>query len=160
MTETTPTQTPQIIKPNWTKIAELQVSAQPSDGGIWQCACQYVQGPALLKIEAGGEWSYSTALTKGCSPNGDLGSALEPKNCVHEKSPVGALIGRIGGGISDKDATSVFSVGTLCIRKLTTEVGPLFLAINDMWNGFGDNNGSLTVTVSLAEDVVKRTTVA
>lgn len=142
-----------MTEPNWTQIAKFDVSAKPVDGAVWQCACPYVEGPGLLKIEAKGGWKYST--TEPCPPNGDLGSALDPKNCIHEKSAVGALIGRIGGSVADKDPISVFSVGALCVRKLDKEVGPLLLAINDSWTGFDDNEGTLEVVVFFAAYAVK-----
>jgi len=136
-------------EPTWMEPTSVNIRAHPDDG-VWQQALPYVEGPALLKIEAVGQWNYSTQFARPCSANGDLLSPLDPKRCIHEKSPVGALIGRIGGSIADKDATAIFVVGSLCVRKLEMEsTGPLFLTINDMWNGFGDNSGELTVNIYL-----------
>jgi len=100
-----------------------------------------------LKIVAEGEWAYSTNFANPCSANGDLNAVIDSKKCIHEKSPVGALIGKIGGSAADKDVT-VFTVGEFCVHKIEDQTaGPLFLTINDTWNGFEDNAGELTVIV-------------
>jgi hypothetical protein len=148
-----------MSEPSWTELANnIIISANPDDG-IWQRACDYVEGPGLLKIEATGTWKYLNIEPQPCSPNGDRESTLDDENNIHGKSPRGALIGRIGGSIADRDTASVFAVGSFCVRKLDKEAGPLFLTINDAWNGFDDNDGELTVKVSFAAQVVKATTV-
>jgi hypothetical protein len=135
-----------MTEPTWTNLTSVTIQARPTDG-VWQQAFAHVEGPALLKIEASGQWVYSNLFGNPCSANGDLSSPLDPKRCIHDKSPVGALIGRIGGSIADKDPTSIFVVGSLCVHKLEKEAGPLYLTINDMWNGLGDNSGELTVKI-------------
>jgi hypothetical protein len=136
-----------MTEPSWTELSEATIKARPEDG-VWQQALPYVEGPGLLKIEATGQWVYAAQFARPCSANGDLLSPLDPKRCIHEKSPVGALIGRIGGSIADKDTAAIFVVGTLCVRKLEKDTaGPLFFAINDMWNGFGDNSGELKIKI-------------
>jgi hypothetical protein len=148
-----------MSEPNWTELANnITVSAKPKDC-IWQCAYPYVEGPGLLKIEATGTWKYLNTNPQPCSPNGNLESPQDGQNYIHGKSPQGALIGRIGGSIADRDTTSVFAVGSFCVRKLDKEAGPLFLTINDAWNGFDDNDGELTVNVFFAAQLVKATTV-
>jgi hypothetical protein len=138
-----------MIEPTWTELTTTSIKAQPDDG-IWQQG-PYVKGPALLKIEANGQWNYSTRFGRLCSANGDLLSLLDPKRCIHDKSPVGALIGRIGGSIADRDPTYIFLIGSVCLRKLDKDTeGPLFLTINDMWTGFADNSGALTVKIYFA----------
>jgi hypothetical protein len=148
-----------MIKPDWIELAnDIPISAKPKDC-IWQCAYSYIEGPGLLKIEATGTWKYLNTAPQPCSPNGDLESPLDGQNNLHGKSPLGALIGRIGGSIADRDTTSVFAVGSFCVRKLDKEAGPLFLTINDAWNGFDDNEGTLTIKLSFAAQIVKATTV-
>jgi hypothetical protein len=137
--------------PTWTSLEKnIRIKAQPADG-IWQTALDYVQGPLLLKIVANGTWTYSSKFAGACSPNGDVLSPLDNKGCIYEKAPVGALIGRIGGSIASKEPEGVFVVGSFCVRKLdAASVGPLFLTINDKWNGFGDNEGEITVEIEFA----------
>jgi hypothetical protein len=138
--------------PNWTELTGIPpIKANPGSGICWTKAYDHVQGPALLKIVATGEWYYSTKFNLACSANGDLMSPLNPTRCIYEKSPVGALIGKIAGSVADKDSSSVFVVGSECVRKLDQERGPLFLTINDMWTGFGDNYGELNVQIFLAQ---------
>ncbi len=136
--------------PSWNKVSEKKIKAQP-EKGIWQLAYDYIEGPALLKIEATGEWNYSVNYAGTCSANGELASVIDPKRCIHESSPVGALIAKIGGSTADRTA-SVFTVGELCVRKVDNDTsGPLFLTINDVWDGLGDNEGELTVTISIGK---------
>ena len=132
--------------PQWTDLDTVKVKAKP-EGSIWQSAWAFVQGPALLKMEATGQWEYSK-FAKPCSPNGDLDSPLDNKGSVHEKA---ALIGRVGGSIADSEG--IFIVGTVCVHKLgKDDAGPLFLAINDKRSGFEDNSGELEVKISYAKD--------
>jgi hypothetical protein len=139
--------------PPWTPLADgIVIKAKPEDG-VWQKAFDYVQGPVVLRITATGTWGYSKFVTNRCTANGDLLSPLDTKGCVHEKAPVGALIGRIGGSIATKEPDGVFVVGSIYVRKLDQNTaGPLFLTINDKWNGFGDNDGELVVKIESAED--------
>jgi hypothetical protein len=143
-----------MSEPKWMPLTvNNPIKAKP-DSGVWQQACSYfLQGPALIKIEATGQWNYSRDFVPNpCSADGDVFSPFDSKRCIHENSPVGALIGRIGGSIADKDATSVFCVGSVCVRKLDKDTkGPLFLTINDMRTGFDDNSGDLTVNILYAE---------
>lgn len=135
--------------PQWTDLANVKIKAKP-EGSIWQLAWAFVQGPALLKMEATGQWEYSK-FAKPCSANGDLDSPLDNKGSVHEKAALGALIGRVGGSIADSDG--IFIVGSVCVHKLgKDDAGPLFLAINDKWNGFEDNSSELEVKISYAKD--------
>ena len=138
--------------PEWTSLQkDIRIKAQPADS-IWQKAYDYVEGPLLLKIVASGTWTYSSKFAGTCTSNGDVLSPLDNKGCIYEKAPVGALIGRIGGSIATKEPDGVFVVGSYCVHKLdATNAGPLFLTINDKWNGFGDNDGEITVEIEFAK---------
>jgi hypothetical protein len=141
--------TKMMATPTCMHLTKFNVKARPEDS-IWQLVYPFVQGPGLLKFEASGKWKYSD-FADPCSANGDLDSPLDNRGCVDEKSPLGALIGRIGGSIAASDG--VFIVGTVCVRKLGNDVaGPLFLAINDKRNGFGDNADELVVEIKYARD--------
>jgi hypothetical protein len=133
----------------WTELQKgLVVKAKPD--GLWTKG-PLIVGPTILKIEAKGTWRYSATFAEPCTADGDLTSPFDLKKCVWDKSPVGSLIGRIGGSSADKDPTYVFAVGTSCIRAIDQNTkGLLFLTINDMWVGFGDNSGELTVNVYFA----------
>lgn len=139
-----------MFEPTWSKPTTVTIQAKPSDG-VWQLAFSYVEGPTIIKIEAAGNWNYSPQFAAGpCSANGDLRSPFDPKKCICDKAPVGALIGRIGGSVADKDSASAFVVGSLFVRKLEKGSGPLYLTINDMWNGFGDNLDEIKVSISFS----------
>jgi hypothetical protein len=53
----------------WTEVKHgIEVPAMPE--GVWTPVFDYVRGPALIKIEATGEWRYSPS--RGCGPNDEL----------------------------------------------------------------------------------------
>jgi hypothetical protein len=136
--------------PTWTQLASVKVSARSP--AIWQKAIEWVSGPLLLKFEATGTWQFCGASGTECSPDGDLSFPIALNRCISDKAPIGSLIGRIGGSTSQKDdPESVFPIGTFCIYLLSnTKMGPVFLTINDIWTGFGDNNDEVEVTISWA----------
>jgi hypothetical protein len=138
-------------EPRWTKLKDgIVIKAKP-ENSFWQEAYGFVRGPGILKIVADGQWYYSTNFAGECSANGDLLSPFDSSRCIHQKAPVGSLIGKIGGSIADKDSSAVFVVGSSCIRNLDgNTAGPLFLAINDMLTGLGDNEGHLIVNIFFA----------
>ena len=140
-----------MYTPNWQELTGIPPIKAKPDYGFWTKAYDYIDAPVVIKIVATGKWKYSTKFGAECSANGDLLSPFNSARCIYEKAPVGALIGRIGGSTADKDSTSVFVVGSECVRKLDQERGPLFLTINDMWTGFNDNDGLLTVQIFFAE---------
>jgi hypothetical protein len=139
-----------MTEPNWIslKTGHKVSAARNKDGNVWQVALPFLQNPGFFKIVASGEWSYSSKFGLKCSANGDLLAPFDPKRCVHENSPIGCLIGRIGGSVAARTSEGIFTVGSYCVRKLEVETqGPLFLAINDLWTGFDDNSDELTVNI-------------
>ena len=139
-------------EPKWTELKkDLKISATRADGGVWQLAVSFLEAPGFLKITADGEWTYSNVLALKCKADGDLLSPLNPKRCIHEASPVGCLIGRIWGSSASRATEGIFTVGSLCVLKLAADQqGPLFLTINDLWTGFADNGGEVTVQIQFA----------
>ena len=141
------------LTPAWVPVAApFSVSAHSS--AVWQTAVAWIAGPALIKIEVSrtDTWRYSDLATvRGCSADGDRNSAYDSKRCLFSGAPVGALIGKIGGSTSDKDTSTDFAVGCYCIHLVPDGTGgPLFLAMNDLWEGVAEYSGSLQVMVSVA----------
>jgi hypothetical protein len=137
-------------EPKWCQLQkDFKVSAARPHGNVWKIAVPFLDAPGWLRIEASGEWIYSNKFNLKCDANGDLLSPLDPKRCVHESSPVGCLIGRIGGSAASKASDGIFTVGSYCVQKVDdkTQGGPLFLTINDLWTGFDDNSDELTVNI-------------
>ena len=131
--------------PTWVQIAD-QVVVPAKPGGIWTLAAQHVSGPALIKIEAAGTWSYAPAVE--CGPDGDLGSPISARGTILAGEPVGALIVKVGGstaGIADGVVRVAGSAAVTQIDDKTT--GPVFLTINDELTGMSDNRGELKVKV-------------
>lgn len=131
----------------WSEIGSIRVKAKPE--GIWTWAYDLVNGPALVKIEATGEWSYSAGVT--CGPNGDLNSLLNPQHAILPEAPVGALLVKIGGstaGLRDGDVHVAGSAAVIPVDENTR--APIFLTINDEPAGLSDNDGELTVKLFIA----------
>jgi hypothetical protein len=137
-------------EPNWTNLGgKLIISAKPS--GLWTRTDIFVLGPALLKFEAAGQWYYSTKYGRESSADGDLLSPIPLKRCLSEKAPIGSLLGKIGGSVADRGGDSVFLVGSYCVLEVGKDQrGPLYLTINDVYDGYIDNDGQLEVVVQIA----------
>ena len=132
----------------WSETKTESVPAKPV--GTWTWVFDYVQGPALLKIEAEGKWRYSA--TKECGPDGDLNSLVQPGQAVSASAPIGALLVKIGGSTAGKDDGKVHVAGTRAVISIdANSSGPVFVTINDELTGFADNSGSLSVTLSVAQ---------
>ena len=142
--------------PNWRLLVEKKkVSAQPT--GAWTLILDSVAGYSRLKLEAEGNWTYSTSLKDHCGPDGDARSAFDVTHYLLPKAPPGCLIGKLGGSSAGLDDGYVFVVGSYCVvepgsaeRGTTNKIpdnGPLYLCINDRRDGMDDNNGEMTVNV-------------
>jgi hypothetical protein len=135
---------------SWNELVSIDVEAKPA--GLWTLALDSIEGPALLKIEAAGQWSYSPAAKK-CPPDGDLAAVFSTANCILPDAPVGALIAKIGGstaGIKDGANGKLYVVGHMAVIPIDQNAsGPVFLTINDQISGFGDNSGKLNAKLSL-----------
>jgi hypothetical protein len=138
---------------------EIEISAGPP---LWTMAVKYIVGPVKLKIEVldpNAVWQFAAGTS--CDASGTMRNdplAMLPA------APIGALIGKLGGGTADFPApptatdsaqapagVKLFAVGTYAvIEVLKTDSGPLFLAMNDTLTGFATHRGNMKIKVSLA----------
>jgi hypothetical protein len=131
----------------WSETVRTAVRARPV--GIWTWAYDLVRGPALIKVEASGQWTYSAG--RQCGPDGDLTALLNSRYALVPDAPFGALLIKIGGstaGVRDGDVRVAGS--TAVIRVEDGTAAPVLLTINDELSGLGDNDGELIVTMSIA----------
>lgn len=138
---------------------EIEISAGPP---FWTMAEDYILGPVKLKIEVvDPEAVWQFAAEAYCKAHGtirnDLGALLPA-------APIGALIGKLGGGTADVPAPAatgsqpvapagmkLFAVGTYAVIQVgKDDSGALFLTMNDTLAGFASHRGSMKVRVSLA----------
>lgn len=133
---------------DWVVLKDnVKVKARPD--GVWTLALEWVNGPAVLKFEAGGEeWFYAEPDSSKATADGHLASLLAPKNCLLPTAPVGALIGKIGGSSAGAADGTVFVVGKFCLIEIDKSKGPVYLTINDELTGFGNNRGEISVKIS------------
>lgn len=130
----------------WVEVATVSVSAKPD--GMWTWAHDWVEGPALIKFEAEGNWRYAPAGE--CSADGDLSSLIAARNCLMPDAPVGALIVKIGGSTAGAKDGKLFLAGHKAIVHIDQSVsGPILLSINDELTGMSDNFGSVEVKISI-----------
>lgn len=134
---------------NWIEAAEIEVPAKPA--GVWTLAHEYLEGPALIKVESQGEWTYSTAKT--CGPDGDLNALVSSAHAILASAPLGALIMKVGGSTAGTSDGETHVVGRAGIVRIDDgKRGPIFLTINDELTGLADNSGELKVKLSIAKD--------
>lgn len=138
------------VKPmtNWVVLKDkVKIAAKPT--GLWTLAAEWVEGPALLKFEAGDEaWFYSESDSGKTYADGHLASLLATKTCLLPSAPVGALIGKIGGSSASATDGTLFAVGKFTLLEIDKPKGPLYLTINDELTGFGNNRGEILVNIS------------
>ncbi len=135
----------------WVTVSRPKVPANPA-GPLWTVVFETLGGVTKLRIRASGTWSYSKDREAICGPDGDRVSYLPARNAINPKAPIGALIGKIGGGTADVDGTRGFVVGSHYVLEVAegeTLAGSLFLTINDLSSGYGDNSGELNVQVDV-----------
>lgn len=135
---------PMIAPIPWSKLAVVTVPAVPT--GFWTLAHDFLQAGTFVKLEANGEWSFSKGTKNG--PDGDPGALLTAAAALEPKAPVGALIAKVGGSTAGAADGDLFTVGSYAVIKVKA-AGSLYLTINDHPTGFKDNDGALTVNVSI-----------
>ncbi len=134
----------------WSEVNDnIVIKAKPDGNGIWTVAYEYVEGPAIIRIEANdGKWFY--APSKETTANGEINSMLSPKDTILPSAPVGAMIAKVGGSTAGTSDGKLFVVGKMSVLQLDQYTsGPLFLTINDELTGLKDNTGEITVKISL-----------
>lgn len=130
-------------------VVEEKVLVKAKPDGVWTLAREWIDGPAVLKFEAGdGEWFYAEADGSKAKADGHLSSLLAAKNCLLPSAPVGALIGKIGGSSAAVSDGALFVVGKFTLVEIDKSKGPIYLTINDELTGFGNNRGEITVKIS------------
>jgi hypothetical protein len=133
----------------WTAVKDgIVVPARPQ--GIWTWVFDFVRGPALIRVEANGSWSYSGG--RRCGPDGDLNALLGADHMILAEAPVGALLVKVGGSTAGVGDGHVRVAGSAALVQIdATVAGPIFLTINDEPSGLLDNAGDLTVKISIAQ---------
>jgi hypothetical protein len=125
---------------NWSTLAVVEIPNNTLIYWPWKMALDSYQSMTHLKIVSEGEWEETTGQIKPFSPDGHAGVTLQPEQLVLKDSPVGSLIGKIGGSSADcprnVDPTievigRAFSLGSYCIVPVPTgSVGALFFSFN------------------------------
>lgn len=131
----------------WSEVGkDIEVKAKPQ--GMWTWAVDYVKGPALILIEASGNWTYSRGAS--CGPDGDLSAVISTGHAILPAAPIGALLIKIGGSTAGVNDGAVRVAGTKAVIQIDDKTsGPILLTINDEITGFADNDGIVKATVSI-----------
>jgi hypothetical protein len=133
---------------DWKKLDEtssVSVPARPATG-LWTVVRSYVSTGQIIHIEARGTWR-PVAEFDSCGGDGMRHWAFAGDRLLCKKAPLGALIGKIGGSGASSDDSEIFLVGSVAVITIDKTQGPLYLTINDAPEFFGDNDGSLEVTI-------------
>ena len=119
-----------------TTTVDLPAASTWFDSGVNLAAGQ------RLRLTASGQWSNGGAQPQMVGPGGwptvNLSGSIAPG------LPFAALVGRVG----DK----VFLVGTDTVVRPGVG-GRLYLSMNDIASGFGDNTGTLRVTIAVLSSI-------
>ncbi len=123
----------------------------------------YIAGPVKLKIEVtepDALWQF--AADQYCTASGATRNDVA---ALLPSAPVGALIGKLGGGTADfppppiaptqpaalPTGIKLFAVGAYAVIDVKdADSGPLFLTMNDTLAGFANHRGKMKIKVSLA----------
>src|SRR5438309_8608468 len=117
-----------MIEFEWREVLnKMKIPAKPT--ALWTKVFDYIEGPARLRIEAEGIWSYSK---RHCGPEG-IPSVGLMNDALVSTAPLGALVGKIGGSTAEKPDTTkigVFAVGNYCVLNLDASAkGALFMTM-------------------------------
>jgi hypothetical protein len=124
---------------------------------LWTIALRWLPGPAKVQFEVDAMTTWVPRDGERC---GATGLYELDANALLPAAPIGALIGRIGGGNADGPVTATspapagtrqFAVGTFAVIDVKdTESGALFLTMNDTLAGFRQHSGHLRVRIDVA----------
>lgn len=123
----------------------------------WTDTGIFIPSGSQLRITASGVVTYGGSPGQQSGPDGgDMGTKFE-SGSVLSNTVVVSLIGKIGGTTAVGDGTPVPAgrhrdgpgfVGA-SYNKVILNGGELFLGFNDHTDGFWDNSGSFSVTISV-----------
>ena len=136
---------------DWQPLKTYDILAAPGGGPAleppvqvqapWTVVMEQFGDATHLRIIADGEWTAMPGLPS-CGPDGLAGLGFPDDGLLLKECPVGALLGRIGGGsatVRPPEAAQEmpageskrFGIGTHCVVKVPDNaVGPLFVAFN------------------------------
>lgn len=115
--------------------------------GQWLKLADLVADATLLRIVADGAWTPLPPWTTACGPDGMPGLRMDASQLMLADVPLGALIGKIGGGsvgltgwaapVATGTTAAIgldgkpFAIGPFCLLQIPRLVfGPLFVAVN------------------------------
>jgi hypothetical protein len=138
--------------PSWQPLSLITSAVVARPAGLWTLVADFIEGPALLRITADPQdsWSYSDIQTATCGPDGDPRALIATTRCLVPSAPVGALVGKIGGSSAASNDAKPFAVGHNCVVRVPDDGGPLYLSINDEPAGMDNNAQTIEVRVSIA----------
>jgi hypothetical protein len=97
---------------------------------VWFKVADHVSAGKVLKFSATGQWSFLPDLGKKCGPDGFLGFPLPYEKLLVPTTPLGALIGKLGGSTADQKDGTLFTIGSFTVVVAPDKSGPLYIGIN------------------------------
>ncbi len=104
----------------------------------WLVAVSIIPACKYVRLRVSGRWRLPASMDKPCEPYGYT-NATAPGAAIIADFPIGALIGRFGGGsagyskeqATDPEKGGPFAIGTECIVPVPKDcIGPLFVGFN------------------------------
>jgi hypothetical protein len=116
---------------DWQLLKDFNQQNVALDGTWYRFVEDYISPGKILKFAAKGEWHYLPGHPQRCGPDGFLGLPLPDEKLMLPTSPLGALIGKLGGGSADQKDGTVFAIGSFALVSVPTNMPcTLFITIN------------------------------
>lgn len=125
---------------HWTKRIESEILGRVVTEP-WIRILELPEGVTHIDIRAEGEWVMDQRYFASCGPDGLAGIPFPVDRLVIPDCPLGALIGKIGGGSANFGAVVAatpaegkpFVIGSHCIAAVPDKsLGPLFVGFNGL----------------------------
>lgn len=125
----------------------VEVLARPN--GLWTNAGVHKdKGYAMSVVFVSGSWKPNSLWTESCGAAGNPKFPNAPASYLCPGRPEGCLVAKFDGD-QNGGGSKAFEVGNFLVLA-PDAVGDLWLSVNDEPRGFGDNTGSLTVSIGIA----------
>ncbi len=101
--------------------------------GPWLRIADYISKGKVVKCTASGAWRYLPEHAQHCDADGFLGLPLPCDQLLVPSSPLGSLIGKLGGSSADQKDGTIFAIGRFTMLTVPDkEPCALFVTVNSM----------------------------
>ena len=115
----------------------------------WTPALEAIAPKRIYKFAAEGTWTINGASSP-CTADGDDSAGMPAQDPVCAGTPLGALIGKLGGSSADRTGM-IFAIGRYCVIQFDDpKVGALYLGANHVPPLMAKIEGEIKVHIQMA----------